>query len=83
MQSHQEGEVGLRNQLFVALSRSRGWVQLSGTATPAAFCHEVRSVLAAGETVTFTMSQPRRNLNDADSSESVGAEVPAAAPIPA
>lgn len=62
----QEDRVSLRNQLFVALSRSRGWVQLSGTRVPAAFAQEVRAVLAAGEQITFTMSQPRRNLNDVE-----------------
>ena len=59
-----EGEVSLRNQLFVALSRSRGWVQLSGTRVAPGFAAEVRQVLAAGESVTFTMSRPRRDLND-------------------
>ncbi len=59
-----EAQVSMRNQLFVALSRSRGWVQLSGMQTPAAFREEVQAVLAAGEEVTFIMSQPRRNLND-------------------
>ncbi|ULH16661.1 NERD domain-containing protein [Deinococcus sp. KNUC1210] len=70
---HQEGLVSLRNQLFVALSRSRGWVSLSGTQTPAAFRDEVQAVLSAGEQITFTMSQPRRNLND----ELEGAALPA------
>ncbi|WP_420595123.1 NERD domain-containing protein [Deinococcus sp.] len=62
----QEDRISLRNQLFVALSRSRGWVQLSGMQVPAGFAGEVRAVLAAGEQVTFTMSQPKRNLNDVE-----------------
>ena len=56
----------MRNQLFVALSRSRGWVHLSGTNIPASFRQEVESVLRSGEKITFTMSRPTRNLTDQD-----------------
>lgn len=59
-----EGEVSMRNQLFVALSRSHGWVNLSGTQIPRGFIDEVNAILAAGEQITFTMSRPKRGLND-------------------
>ncbi len=62
----QEGSVTMRNQLFVALSRSRGWVHLSGTGVPASFQEEVEAVLRSGESVTFTMSRAKRNLTDQD-----------------
>ncbi|MFW8626441.1 NERD domain-containing protein [Deinococcus sp. ME38] len=62
----QEGSVTMRNQLFVALTRSRGWVHLSGTALPASFEEEVRAVLASGEQITFRLSTAKRNLTDQD-----------------
>lgn len=68
-----EGEVSLRSQLFVALSRSRGWVNLSGTQIPTGFRAEVDAVLAAGEQITFTMSRPKRDLNDEGDSEPLSA----------
>ncbi|AWN24301.1 hypothetical protein DKM44_14575 [Deinococcus irradiatisoli] len=60
-----EEQVSMPNQLFVALSRSRGWVSLSGRQTPAVFREEVRAVLAAGEEVTYlhhesAPAQPQR-----------------------
>lgn len=61
-----EDSVTMRNQLFVALSRSRGWVHMSGTAIPAVFRDEVAAVLRSGEQVTFTMTRPKRNLTDVD-----------------
>ncbi|MCD0175536.1 NERD domain-containing protein [Deinococcus sp. 14RED07] len=62
----QEGSVTMRNQLFVALSRSRGWIHLSGTGVPASFREEVEAVLRSGESITFTMSRAKRNLTDQD-----------------
>ncbi|GGS15541.1 NERD domain-containing protein [Deinococcus knuensis] len=62
----QEGSVTMRNQLFVALSRSRGWIHLSGTGVPMSFQEEVAAVLRSGESITFTMSRAKRNLTDQD-----------------
>ena len=59
-----EGSVNLRNGLFVALTRSRGWARLSGVGERP-MCEEMRSVLAAGDTFTFTFSRaPQRGYGD-------------------
>jgi superfamily I DNA and RNA helicase len=59
-----QGSVNLRNGLFVALTRSRGWARLSGVGEYA-MCEEMRRVLAAGDTFTFTFSRaPQRNYGD-------------------
>ena len=55
-----EGSVNLRNGLFVALTRSRGWARLSGVGEHP-MCEEMRRVLAAGDSFTFTFSRaPQR-----------------------
>ena len=55
----------LRNQLFVGISRSRGWVHLSGSAMERSpLAAEIGRVLAAGDTLSFTYRPPRRNLDD-------------------
>lgn len=59
-----DADFALRNQLFVALSRSRAWVHLSGTHTPPVFREEVEAVLAAGERITFTVRRSMRQLDD-------------------
>ncbi|OOV11986.1 nuclease-related domain-containing DEAD/DEAH box helicase [Deinococcus sp. LM3] len=60
-----EDVIRLRNQLFVGISRSRGWVHLSGCGmdgTPLA--DEIRRVLESGPELRFTYRQPRRQLDD-------------------
>ena len=55
----------LRNQLFVGISRSRGWVHLSGsTMERSPVATDVGRVLAAGDTLSFTCRPPKRNLDD-------------------
>ncbi len=57
-----ESNPKLRNQLFVALTRSRGWVHLSGIGDYP-FYEEVRKVMAQKDTFTFTIIRcysPRR-----------------------
>jgi len=71
---HAEDSITLRNQLFVALSRSRGWVSLTGTNIPPSFRDEVMAVLGSGERLTFTMQQPKRNLNDDNEREGDAAD---------
>jgi superfamily I DNA and RNA helicase len=59
-----EGSVNLRNGLFVALTRSRGWARLSGVGEHP-MCDEMTRVLAAGDTFTFTFSRaPQRGYGD-------------------
>ena len=47
-----ESNIVLRNQLFIALTRTKAWVSLSGTGSYK-FYHEVRRVLDSGDTFTF------------------------------
>lgn len=64
--ARQEDNIKLRNQLFVGISRSRGWVYLSGTGMHGdALSAEIRRVIAAGNTLRFTYRQPKRQLDDA------------------
>lgn len=65
-----EDDVQLRNHLFVAMSRSKGWVHLSGvhvSSTP--FGAEVQEVINQGMTLHFSPSQPKRLLDDRDYSD--------------
>ena len=58
-----ESNINLRNQLFVALSRARGWVSLSGTGHYPMY-DEIRKVIESGDTFTFTYKEPKRNFDD-------------------
>jgi uncharacterized protein YjbI with pentapeptide repeats len=52
----------LRNQLFVAMTRSRGWVKLSGIGNYP-FYAEVRQIIASGSQFEFAPQQrPQRDL---------------------
>ncbi|MFC4427183.1 ATP-binding domain-containing protein [Deinococcus navajonensis] len=60
-----EDNLQLRNQLFVAISRSRGWAHLSGAGMEhLPLNQEIQSVLAAGNTLQFTYRAPRRRMDD-------------------
>lgn len=52
-----ESDVNLRNQLFVALTRARGWVNLSGVGHYPMY-EEMQRVIDSGETFTFTYKRP-------------------------
>ncbi|TVQ45050.1 MAG: DNA/RNA helicase [Gloeocapsa sp. DLM2.Bin57] len=61
-----ESSIKLRNQLFVALTRARGWVNLSGIGDYPLY-EEINEVLNSGNTITFFYDpnyRNRRNLND-------------------
>lgn len=60
-----ESDKKLRNQLFVALTRSRGWVDISGIGDYP-FYEEVNKVIAQGNTFTFTLKgvRPSQDAND-------------------
>ena len=59
-----EDDITLRNQIFVALTRSRGWAHLSGVGDYPMF-EEMQVVMACGETLSFTFNrQPRRQIVD-------------------
>ena len=64
LMARDEGSVNLRNGLFVALTRSRGWARLSGVGGYP-MCDEMKKVLDAGDSFTFTFSRaPTRNVGD-------------------
>ena len=61
-----ESNIYLRNQLFVALTRARGWVNLSGIGDHP-FYEEIKQVLKSKDTFTFTWkSLPKRTLSVSD-----------------
>ena len=62
--ANREDDITLRNQLFVALTRSKGWAHLSGVGESALF-EEMRSVMACGEVLSFTFNRPpKRQIVD-------------------
>ncbi|MFW6029560.1 MAG: DEAD/DEAH box helicase, partial [Halanaerobiales bacterium] len=52
-----EADFGLRNQLFVALTRTKGWLNVSGVGE-FSFYDEFRNVLESGNTFKFTFQRP-------------------------
>lgn len=60
-----ESDPKLRNQLFVALTRSRGWVNMSGIGDYP-FYEEVRKVMEQKDTFIFTIKgvTPPEDAND-------------------
>jgi superfamily I DNA and RNA helicase len=61
-----ESDVSLRNQLFVALTRARGWVSLSGVGSYPMY-EEMQRVIESGDTFTFTYKRPlKRDIGDRD-----------------
>lgn len=58
-----ESDINLRNQLFVGLSRARGWVSLSGTGHYPMY-NEIQQVIDSGDTFTFNYQKPSRNFDD-------------------
>lgn len=60
-----ESDTKLRNQLFVALTRSRAWVNISGIGNYPLY-EEVNKLIAQGNTFTFTLKgvKPPEDAND-------------------
>lgn len=59
-----ESSISLRNQLFVALTRARGWAKLSGISDYPMY-EEMKQVIASGDTFRFTFKQPpKRNVDE-------------------
>ncbi len=58
-----ESKIKLRNAIFVALTRARGWAVLSGIGEYPMY-DEMRRVIASGDRFTFTYRQPSRNLGE-------------------
>ncbi len=61
-----EADVSLRNQLFVALTRTRGWVNLSGVGDYPMY-DEMRRVIDSGDTFNFTYKRPlKRDIGEGE-----------------
>lgn len=54
-------QVTFRNQLFVALTRARGWLEMSGIGNYPLY-NEIEKVLDSGNTFKFTNKPPQRDL---------------------
>jgi uncharacterized protein YjbI with pentapeptide repeats len=64
-----ESSCKLRNQLFVAMTRARGWAKLSGVGTYPLY-EEIRRVIQSGDTFTFTFKRPpQREISVTDVGE--------------
>lgn len=61
-----EMDVSLRNQLFVALTRARGWVNLSGVGKYKMY-EEMQRVIAAGDKFSFIYKRPlKRDIGEGE-----------------
>ncbi|MBE9047915.1 pentapeptide repeat-containing protein [Pleurocapsales cyanobacterium LEGE 10410] len=60
-----ESNLYLRNQLFVALTRTRAWVNLSGIGEYSLY-RELRQAIESKNNLTFTVSLPQRELRISD-----------------
>ncbi|MGK7876230.1 MAG: pentapeptide repeat-containing protein [Xenococcaceae cyanobacterium] len=64
-----ESNIYLRNQLFVALTRARAWVKLSGIDAYPMY-EEMHRVIQSGDTFTFTFRRPpKREISVTDAGE--------------
>ncbi|HAZ43288.1 MAG TPA: DNA/RNA helicase [Cyanobacteria bacterium UBA11369] len=67
--AQKENNLTLRNQLFVALTRARGWVKLSGIGNYPMY-EEIKKVLDSGDTFSFTFNRrPMREISVTDAGE--------------
>jgi len=61
-----ESDVNFRNQLFIALTRARGWASLSGVGNYPMY-DEMRRVMQSGDSFTFTYKRPpKRDIGDGE-----------------
>jgi superfamily I DNA and RNA helicase len=63
-----ENRIGDRNQLFVALTRSRAWVSLSGIGSYPLY-EEMYRAIESGDRFTFTYRSPQREIGVTDAGE--------------
>ncbi|MBD2730239.1 ATP-binding domain-containing protein [Nostoc sp. FACHB-892] len=59
-----ESDIKLRNQLFVALTRSRAWVNLSGVDGNHPFYEELRKVMESGNSFQFEYYPPKVDIGE-------------------
>jgi superfamily I DNA and RNA helicase len=61
-----EGNINLRNQLFVALTRTMGWAKLSGVGNYPMY-EEIRKAIDGGNTFSFRFERPlKRDISEED-----------------
>ena len=61
-----ENDLNHRNQLFVALTRARGWASLSGVGNYSMYS-EMQRVITSGDPFTFTYKRPpKRDIGDGE-----------------
>jgi superfamily I DNA and RNA helicase len=59
-----DSNVNLRNQLFIALTRARGWVNISGVGNYPLY-EELQEVIDSGDTFTFVYRRPlKREISE-------------------
>ncbi|MDF0556053.1 pentapeptide repeat-containing protein [Kamptonema sp. UHCC 0994] len=64
-----ESNLSLRNQLFVALTRAKGWLRLSGIGAYPMY-EEMWRVMESGDTFSFTFKRkPKREISVTDTGE--------------
>lgn len=64
-----ESNIALRNQLFIALTRTCGWLKLSGIGDYQLY-EEIQQVIDSGDTFNFTSKQqPKRAISVTDAGE--------------
>lgn len=64
-----ESNIALRNQLFIALTRTKGWVNISGIGAYPMY-EELNQVIQTGDTFTFTFRRPpKREITVTDVGE--------------
>lgn len=64
-----ENNVNLRNQLFVGMTRARGWVSLSGINGNYAMYNEIKEVLKSGNTFTFVNKPSQYDISHEDTED--------------
>jgi superfamily I DNA and RNA helicase len=69
-----ESDITLRNQLFVALTRARGWARLSGVGNYPMY-DEMRRVIESGDTFSFIYKkEPLRDMGSEEVSPTVAVD---------
>ena len=64
--ARKESDVSLRNQVFVALTRARGWASMSGVGSYSMY-EEIQRVMQSGDTFTFTYKRPlKRDIGEGE-----------------
>ncbi len=63
-----ESNIYLRNQLFVALTRTKGWVYISGIGNYSLY-EELEQIIDSGDNLQFNLTEPQRDIRIGDRAE--------------